>query len=178
MYNHSEIWQAPWQQCCCISKWCDNLNYQSWGFKTSRDLTMRRLIRYWNRVQIFLLKTFAWSSLWIIIVSISSASKIWTYWGENNAATFLQETFKIICIFLKEIFVFWLNFLLKLAHWGPIDKTLLVKVMAWWQTGDKPLPEPNDWWSSWLVHIYVTRGAFQKRLWALKSKSSYNVKIA
>ena len=50
--DRSEIWQAPRQHCCrcaCqISKRCDNLNYQSRGFETSRDLTIRRLIGYWN----------------------------------------------------------------------------------------------------------------------------------
>ena len=50
--DRSEIWQAPRQQgcrsACQISKRCDNLNYQSRGFETSRDLTIRRLIGYWN----------------------------------------------------------------------------------------------------------------------------------
>ena len=54
-----EIWQAHRQHCCrgaCqISKRCDNLNYQSRGFETSRDLTIRRLIRYWNGAQVPLL---------------------------------------------------------------------------------------------------------------------------
>ena len=48
----SEIWQAPRQHCCrgaCqISKWYNNLNYQSHGFESSRDLTIRHLIGYWN----------------------------------------------------------------------------------------------------------------------------------
>ena len=48
--NRSEIWQAPQQHCCwgtCqISKWCDNSNYQSYGFET--HLLIRRLIEYWN----------------------------------------------------------------------------------------------------------------------------------
>ena len=43
----SEIWQALRQYCCrcaCqISKRYDNLKYQSRGFETSRDLTIRRL---------------------------------------------------------------------------------------------------------------------------------------
>ena len=48
------IWNcpSPGQYCCrCasqISKWCDYLKYQSCGFETSWDLTIRRLIRYWN----------------------------------------------------------------------------------------------------------------------------------
>ena len=53
--DRSEIWQAPQQQgcrsACQISKRCDNLNYQSRGFETSRDLTIRRLIGYWNGAQ-------------------------------------------------------------------------------------------------------------------------------
>ena len=52
LYDHSEILQAPWQQCCrraCqISKRCDNSNYRSRGIDTSRDLTIRRLFGYWN----------------------------------------------------------------------------------------------------------------------------------
>ena len=50
-----EIWQAPRQHCyrgaCQLSEWCDNFNYQSRGFETSRDLTLRRLIGYWNGPQ-------------------------------------------------------------------------------------------------------------------------------
>ena len=50
--DRSEIWQALRQHCCrcaCqISKRYDNLKYQSRGFETSRDLTKRRLIRYWD----------------------------------------------------------------------------------------------------------------------------------
>ena len=50
--DRCEIWQAPRQQgcrsACQISKRCDNLNYQSRGLDTSRDLTIRRLIGYWN----------------------------------------------------------------------------------------------------------------------------------
>ena len=53
----SEIWQAPRQHCCrgaChISEQCDNSNYQSRGFETSRDFTIRRLIGYWNGALIF-----------------------------------------------------------------------------------------------------------------------------
>ena len=46
LFDCSEIWQAPRQ--CQISKRCGNLNYQSRSFETSRDLTIRRLIGYWN----------------------------------------------------------------------------------------------------------------------------------
>ena len=48
--DRSEIWQAPWQHCCrgaCqISKRCDDLNYQSRGFKTrSYDKTSYRILK-------------------------------------------------------------------------------------------------------------------------------------
>ena len=50
--DRSEIWQTPRQQCCrcaCqIWKRYDNLNCQSRGSETSRDLTIRHLIGYWN----------------------------------------------------------------------------------------------------------------------------------
>ena len=47
-----EIWQAPRQHCCrgaCqILKWYQHFNTQSRAFETLRDLTIRRLIVYWN----------------------------------------------------------------------------------------------------------------------------------
>ena len=55
--DRSEIWQALRQHCCrcaCqISKRYDNLKYQSHGFETSRDLTIRRLFGYWDGAQCF-----------------------------------------------------------------------------------------------------------------------------
>ena len=49
--HRSERWQAPRQHCCRsadqISKRYDNLN-QSGGFETLQDLTIKRLIGYWN----------------------------------------------------------------------------------------------------------------------------------
>ena len=57
--DRSEIWQAPRQQCCRsasqISKRCDNFNYQSRGFEALRDLTIRRLIGYWNGSQAYII---------------------------------------------------------------------------------------------------------------------------
>ena len=42
--DHSGLWQAPRKHCCrgaCqMSERCDNSNYQSRGFETSRDLTI------------------------------------------------------------------------------------------------------------------------------------------
>ena len=38
---------------------------------------------------------------------------------------------------------FWFEFSLKFVHRSPIDnKPVLVQVMAWRRTGDKPLSEP------------------------------------
>ena len=43
------------RQCCRgvrqISEWLHNSIYESHGFETLRDLTIRRLIRYWNKNQ-------------------------------------------------------------------------------------------------------------------------------
>ena len=54
--DRCEIWQALRQHCCrraCqISQRYDNLNCRSRGFETSRDLTIRRLIGYWNGAQV------------------------------------------------------------------------------------------------------------------------------
>ena len=54
--DRSEIWQALRQRCCrcaCqISKRYHNLKYQSRGFETSRDLTKRRLLGYWDGAQV------------------------------------------------------------------------------------------------------------------------------
>ena len=47
-----EIWQAHRQHCCrsaCqISERSDNSKYKSRGFESLRDLTKRRLFRYWD----------------------------------------------------------------------------------------------------------------------------------
>ena len=81
--DRSDIWQAPRQQgsrsACQISKRCDNLNYQSRGFETSRDLTIRRLIGYWNGALITTWQMY-WSRssamwnrvrrLWVVLVLI------------------------------------------------------------------------------------------------------------
>ena len=56
LFDRSEIWQAHRQHCCrcaCqISKRYVSLKYQSRGFETSRDLTIRRLFGYWDGSQV------------------------------------------------------------------------------------------------------------------------------
>ena len=75
-YNCIEIWQAPQQQCCWsarqISKWCDNLNYQSCGFEASHDLMIGRLFGYWNR---------AHDSWYIISISAPVIAAMWYTYG-------------------------------------------------------------------------------------------------
>ena len=55
--DRSEIWQAHRQKCCLcacqISKRWDDLKGESRGFETSRDLMIRRLIRYGNGALLF-----------------------------------------------------------------------------------------------------------------------------
>ena len=50
--NHCEIWLAPrrhyYRGARKISKPYTHFNIQSHGFETSLDLTIRRLIKYWN----------------------------------------------------------------------------------------------------------------------------------
>ena len=57
------------------------------------------------------------------------------------AAISQTDVFK--CIFLNEKFCILMQFALSFVPKGPIDnKTALVQLMAWRQTGDKPLSEP------------------------------------
>ena len=50
--DRSDIWQALRQHCCrcaCqISKQCEHFNTRSRVFETLSDLTIKRIIRYWN----------------------------------------------------------------------------------------------------------------------------------
>ena len=59
----------------------------------------------------------------------------------QNGHHFADDIF--ICIFVKENFCILIKISLKFVPKGPIEnKSALVQVMAWRQTGDKPLPEP------------------------------------
>ena len=54
LYDHWNLTGTPQQCCrgaCPISKRCGDSYYWSRGSETSRDLTVRRLIRYWNKAQ-------------------------------------------------------------------------------------------------------------------------------
>ena len=78
--DQSEIWQAPWQHCCqcaCkVLKQCDNINCQSRGFETSRDL-----IEYWNETLIYWFTDFHETmQIWTIIFRTHGKNglKFWT----------------------------------------------------------------------------------------------------
>ena len=68
--------------------------------------------------------------------------------GENNTLTPRQDGRHfaddiIICIFFNEKFCILIEISLKFVHKDPIEnKTAWVVVMAWCQTGNKPLPGP------------------------------------
>ena len=60
---------------------------------------------------------------------------------DKMAATLADDNFKNI--FLNENYKIPIRFSLEFVPSSPIDnKPALVQVMAWRQTGDKPLPEP------------------------------------
>ena len=56
------------------------------------------------------------------------------------AAILANDIFKLI--FLNEKDMIPIQISLKFVSRSPIDKPALVQVMAWCQTGAKPLPEP------------------------------------
>ena len=60
---------------------------------------------------------------------------------DKMAAILADDIFK--CIFMNEKFCISIKISLKFVPNGQIDnKSALVEVMAWGQTGDKPLREP------------------------------------
>ena len=57
------------------------------------------------------------------------------------AAIFTDDIFK--CIFMNEKFCISIRISLQFVPKGSVDnKSVLVQVMAWRLTGDKPLPKP------------------------------------
>ena len=65
-----------------------------------------------------------------------------THLSLDKMAAILQTTFSKKISLMKR-FIFWIEILWKFVSKGPIDnKAVLVQVMAWCQTGTKPLPEP------------------------------------
>ena len=80
----------------------------------------------------------------------------------QNGRHFADDTFK--CIFLNENVCIPIPIWLKFVPKGPINNIpALVQIMAWRQSGDKPLSEPMM--VSLLTHICVTRPQSVKSLW-------------
>ena len=68
-----------------------------------------------------------------------------THWGWDKMATIFADIFW--CNFMKEKFCIFFQVSLKFVPEGPVaNKSVLVQVMAWHQTGDKPLSEPTVQW--------------------------------
>ena len=84
------------------------------------------------------------------------------YSSGQNGHHFLDEIFK--CIFVTEKFCFSIRISLKFVPKGPADnKPALVLVMAWCQTGDKPLPQPMV---TQFTQAYMQQqGEMSKPLW-------------
>ena len=72
------------------------------------------------------------------------------------AAILADNIFK--CLFLNENDIIFIQISLKFVPRSPIDnnKPALVQVLAWCQTGDKPLTEPMITQFHW--HIYAAVG--------------------
>ena len=70
------------------------------------------------------------------------------------------------CILLNKNDIIPIQISLKFVPKNPIDyKPVLVQVMAWRRTGDKPLPELML--TSLLTHICDIRGSYPKQLFSL-----------
>ena len=90
----------------------------------------------------------------------------------QNGRHFSDNIFK--CIFMREKSCMSIRILLKFVSKSPIDNiSALVLVMAWRQTGDKPLPEPmltqftdaymnSDEKNSFIIKINGTSTAWKK----------------
>ena len=73
-----------------------------------------------------------------------------THWGWGKMAAIFK------CILLNENVTIWIKISLKFVPEGPINNILaMVQLMAWHQTGDKPLSEPMM--VRLPMHICVTR---------------------
>ena len=74
-------------------------------------------------------------------LSISITGAALTHWGRDNGRNFGR--LHIECIFLYGNDRIQIQISLKLGPRGPNnDKAVLVQLLAWRRTGDKPLPEP------------------------------------
>ena len=77
---HYEIWQAHQQQCCrgaCqISERSDNSKHKSHSFETSQDVTIKRLIGYWNGD----LVSIAWTATLVLFDPYQVNTKISGQW--------------------------------------------------------------------------------------------------
>ena len=79
-----------------------------------------------------------------------------THWGWDNMAAILQTTFPNV-FFWKKKLDFFIQISLKFVQKGSINnKTLLVQIMAWYQSSDKTLSEPM---MVYLTDVYMCHPA-------------------
>ena len=94
-----------------------------------------------------------WLNCW---VAQWTANTVLTHWDRDEMAAIFQTAFSSAFSWIK-MYEFRLGFVVK----GPINNIpLLIRVMAWHRTGDKPLPETMM--VSLLTHLCVTRPQWVK----------------
>ena len=77
-----------------------------------------------------------------ICVTFTIATVVWTYWGRDKMAAILADDIFKCILFNKNCCVLIL-ISLKYVFMGPIhNMAAMVQLMAWRQTGDKPLSDP------------------------------------
>ena len=94
---------------------------------------------------------------WLVMVK-----RLNTLRPRQHGRHFPDDIFR--CILLNENIWFAINISLSFVPKGPIDNIpVLVQIMAWCRSGDKPLSEPMM--VSLLTHVCVTRPQWVKGHW-------------
>ena len=107
------------------------------------------------------------SQRWTATVHYFHYLHVLTHIHRQNDHRFTENIYT--CISWMKSYVFWLNFLLKFVPKGPIhNRPVLVQVMAWRQTGGKPLPEVmlTQFTDAYMRHlgIWDARNSFETSL--------------
>ena len=107
-----------------------NFNYQSHGFETSQDLTIRRLMWYWNGA---LAERERYTSGWNITGVPGYTIIASTLWGRDRMAAIFQTTYSNIWInVMNENAHIYIKISVKFVPRCPIKKIpALVQIMAW-----------------------------------------------
>ena len=100
---------------------------------------------------------------------------ILAHWSRNKtAAMFADDIFK--CIFLNENLRNLIHLSLKFVPKCPIkNNPSLFQIMTWCRAGDKPYL--NQWWSTSITHIRVTRPESVKLCFNLSQIQFYRINL-